>query len=426
MALEDANFIEEENYKEEVNKTWYTSFNVDGLDYATNLFWQPLQNVEDPIIDVEQAAENILEGADLYCIKSGKAPQFGICDSKEGYNKNQNVAAISASSAFSNISSFVAVFKVNNGWWYICLRNDIILSDGDMLFANEDDAKAQFESMLAVPDWGRKIAPQEWNIEGTEEFLIEDIIAKVAPVKLKKIKGLGKKLIIILGISAFLGLWILVSLIDAIFLTPPKKPVITVPPKQIKPIAPKEIIEIAPWENLINAKTVMDNCLTASMDLYEIMPPGWKIGLINCTTAQTSTSWKKVVGKVSWMKKAFEDNKDVLSSYSFSDNGQDASAVISHPAIKKQKNQPTLKADELAFELNDLFQSLGMKINLSRQSVLSETKKAYNLIAFNFVSTQNPAFWVKILTKFSGLYINNIQYNPDARSWKYEGAIYVL
>lgn len=65
-------------------------------------------------------------------------------------------------------SSFVAVFKVDNGWWYTCIRNDIILSDGDMLFLNEQEAKDQFLSMLAVPDWGRKIAPPEWGIEETE------------------------------------------------------------------------------------------------------------------------------------------------------------------------------------------------------------------------------------------------------------------
>ena len=49
---------------------------VSGQTYATSLFWQPLQNQEEPITEIIEASEGILEGADLYCIKPGKAPQF--------------------------------------------------------------------------------------------------------------------------------------------------------------------------------------------------------------------------------------------------------------------------------------------------------------------------------------------------------------
>ena len=165
--LEEAKLLDDD-YDADGRRTWGTNIELDGVTYATSLFWQPLQNKDDPFTEVGEASEGVMEGADLFCIKQGKAPQFGICASKEGYKSGENVAAVTLATAMADRSSFVAVFKVDNGWWYTCIRNDIILSDGDMLFLNEQEAKDQFLSMLAVPDWGRKIAPPEWGIEETE------------------------------------------------------------------------------------------------------------------------------------------------------------------------------------------------------------------------------------------------------------------
>ena len=187
--LEEAKLLDDD-YDADGRRTWGTSIELDGVTYATSLFWQPLQNKDDPFTEVGEASEGVMEGADLFCIKQGKAPQFGICASKEGYKSGQNVAAVTLATAMADRSSFVAVFKVSNGWWYTCIRNDIILSDGDMLFLNEQEAKDQFLSMLAVPDWGRKIAPPEWGIEETEYPDLQKIMAQGMRAKLQKIKAL--------------------------------------------------------------------------------------------------------------------------------------------------------------------------------------------------------------------------------------------
>ncbi|MBR2033586.1 MAG: type 4b pilus protein PilO2 [Alphaproteobacteria bacterium] len=173
--LEEAKLLDNDIEDGNSAKSWGSHITVDGVTYATSLFWQPLQNSSDPFQEVEDASAGVLEGADLFCIKSGKAPQFGICVSHEGYKSGENVGAAAVATSLSDIGSYVAVFKVHEGWWYICVRNDIILSDGDMLFFNEDEAKEQFMSMLAVPDWGKKIAPKEWDIEETEDVDLSEL-----------------------------------------------------------------------------------------------------------------------------------------------------------------------------------------------------------------------------------------------------------
>lgn len=149
-------------------RSWGTTTVISGTTYATGLFWQPLQNKDDPYGEIEETAESVQEGADLFALKSGKSVQFGVCASSDGYKRGLQSLAVAVATGLAEKSSFVAVFKVDNGWWYCCVRNDILLSDGDVLFLKEEDAKEQFMSMLAVPDWGRKIAPKEWELPDTE------------------------------------------------------------------------------------------------------------------------------------------------------------------------------------------------------------------------------------------------------------------
>ena len=161
--LDDAK-MSDDDYKTDQERSWGTHFVSGGVEFATSLFWQSLQNQDAPLAEIVESSQGVLEGADLYCIKKGKTPQFGICVSADGYKPGMNAAAIGLATALSDQPSFVAVFKVPNGWWYVCVRDDVILANGDMLYLSEEDAKKQFMSMLMVPDWKLKIAPPEWNI----------------------------------------------------------------------------------------------------------------------------------------------------------------------------------------------------------------------------------------------------------------------
>ena len=77
-----------------------------------------------------------------------------------------------------------------------------------MLYKNEEDAKRTFLSMMAVPDWGRRIAPAEWGIEGTEELDIADVFDGTPKIKLSKLKSdFNIKTIAILALVIVLIAW---------------------------------------------------------------------------------------------------------------------------------------------------------------------------------------------------------------------------
>ncbi len=413
-------------------RNWDTSINVGGMSLATSLFWQPLQNTETPFAEVEEAASVLLEGADLFCIKPGKSPQFGICVAADGYKLGENVAAVALSTALSETSSFVAVFKVDNGWWYTCIRNDIILSDGDMLFTNEEDAKNQFLSMLAVPDWGKKIAPKEWGIEETVDVELEPLLLRGTKTKLQKIKALrGTKLMVAIISAIVLGLWAVSSIIDYL-LTPAQKVVIQpIAPKIAKKVQPTVVAAPQPWTHIKNPDQVADECQKNIVKLVEIMPPGWKISTVSCKNNMVETSWAKEVGRISVAEQAMKKSGIKFASMTFSGDGRLLSAKVELPKIKTINSMPKKLSADMQNEINDLFQSLGQPISLSAQSTGGDDAKKnkgqnFKFLRYRFTSTHNPGVWKQILNTIPGLSITSIIYSPHSGVWEYEGDIYVL
>lgn len=430
--LEDANL--DDNYSGETSspekdeaKAWGTSFAVGGTEYAASLFWQPLQNRDDPYAEITEASENVLEGADLFCLKPGKSPQFGLCVSYQGYKKKMAAAAVSVATALSDRSSFLAVFKVSNGWWYVCARNDIILSDGDMLFLNEEDAKEQFMSMLAVPDWGRKIAPTEWGLEDVETHNLETLIEKGAEARLQKIHALrGAKLFAVVAGIAVVSIWLVSTLVNSVFLAPPKKPVIAPAPiRPVEKVAPPPP-EPKPWENIEDPQAILEKCFVATQNVVGISTPGWKIEGITCTSTGLVTSWRREIGRISWVDKALNESGVTFSSRSISADGNNVIVSVPITGVKTLNSPPEMNGVDLVNTLNDLFQAMQMPISMSTESWTSPQQNVYRSVKFSFTSNHDPKQWMDLLMNFSGLKVNTIKYDINSHNWYYEGAIYVL
>lgn len=443
--LEDANLLDNDG-EGGGSRTTGTSIVVNGAVYATSLFWQPIQNANDFMVEVEEASTDIVEGADLFAVKGGKTPQFGMCVSQDGYKKGTNSAAIALMTALSDFSSIVGVFKVGDGWWYVCSRNDVILSDGDMLYLDEEEAKNQLLSMLTVPDWDKKFAPPEWSLSETEKGDLGAILEKGKHVKLQKIKALrGSKLIIVV-VTCVVAAWLVLSKLFDFLMAPPAR-------KVVAPIRPKvvntaPIVVPKPWEKIKSPKEFMTNCQKGIMDMATILPPGWESsGKILCTGEKVGTSWKKGVGLLAWADESMRTAKFENLQYYFDDSGTSLSAALSLPKLSTENNAPTKNMKDLRFELNKLFQEMGIKITFGLQTIKLEAQrgpeaqspmrkgppqkaasvvKEIQVITFKVSSGYNPTTWLQLLTKFSSFEIKNIEYTTKDSSWNYEGVFYVL
>jgi hypothetical protein len=405
------------------SKEWASSFTVNGVPYAASVFWESLQNIEAPYMDAKEAAENVLVGADLFCVKHGKSPQMGLATSSQGFKKGMNVAAITAVTAMSDASSLLAVFKVDAGYWYLCIRNDVILSDGDVLFVKEEDAKEQFMSMLSVPDWGKKIAPEEWGIDDTEQRDIADVFSQGLNAKLEKINALrGPELLIVVVLSIAIGAWLIMYISSTFFETKTQEnKVITrrATKKVVKKVA--QVIP-APWESMVDPVWMLDNCRKSILSLTSISTPGWRNKGVTCMASGTMTSWERAFGRLSWIEMSLASSGLTFASKQIDKDAKTVTVSIPFQDVRRISSLPKKSMPELRNMINDLFQAINLSINL-KEGQVSTGGKVYNLLDFTVNSNYDPNIWKEMLTKFSGLKINNIRYNNSV--WNYEGTIYV-
>ena len=433
----------EDNSDEE--PSWGPTIVVNNTTYAVSLFWQPLQDTSDPYPEVKETVENVMEKADLFCLRSGTSPQYGIGNSLEGHKAGMPSAAAIIAEKFQDRPSSVAVFEVDEGWWFIAVRNDLILSEEDILYLKEEDAKRAFFAMMAVPDWGRKIAPASWDIEGTEEVDLWDILKGSSSSKLMRINKTSQKTkMIALGAGA-LVLLIGFKLFSALFF-PEKK-------NTLRPFAPLLPIEeekeeekpieqkiTYPWENLVVTQDLLRRCHTAAMQVKNIIVPGWRSGIMTCTASGLATSWTKQWGDLGWVKRAFEEYD--IQGLDFAIDTAGSTVVASMPIgeLALHSETPKMMTYEMREELTHIFQSINLPINLSEQKGLQtktvnsnglETdtvtvRTSYPELFFSFSSELPMEDWLEIFDKFPALEITRLQYVPESNVWTYEGHIYEL
>lgn len=418
---------EEQEQAQTEEKAWKSSFTEDGVTYAASLFWQSLLNPNSPQSEVKDAAENILEGADLYVVRKGKSAQFGLAASSQGFAKGIPSAAVALVSSLGSVTSFLGVFKVDTGWWYICYRNDVILSDGDTLFINEKEAKDQFISMLAVPDWDALFAPAEWAIEGTNTDPLSKYIGKGIQAKLDKINANNDGIMlaaIVVGFAVIL--WYGYTSLQDMLFTAPEAPIIA-PVEQAEPQAVQQLApEGKPWEELPSPVDLMQNCYNATRKVIGITTPGWKIEGITCNANGLVTSWHREMGRITWMDQALVTSGVQFSSKVIDQSGNTFMVTVPIGNVSTWNSPPEFNHEDLNNIINDINQTLNINLQTAQKTWTSPRGTLYNILEFSLSSKNDPLVWLDFFIKFSGLTITEITYNINDGTWNYIGEIYEL
>lgn len=426
----------------ESEPSWGPTIVVNDTTYAVTLFWQPLQDTNDPYPEVQETVDNFMEGADLFCLRQGTSPQYGIGNSTEGHKAGMPSAAAAIAEKFQDKPSSVAVFEVDEGWWFIAIRNDLILSEEDMLYLNEEDAKRAFYAMMAVPDWGRKIAPASWDIGGTEEVDLWDILKSPGASKLMHINKNQRQKMKMAAIGAgVLVLLIGYKLISGLFATE-KKPMIR-PLAPMKPLyedeAPQEEAEVIvhPWETLVDAEDLLNRCQAAAQQVKAMLIPGWKLGPVSCSKSGLSTSWTMEWGHLGWVKRAFEEYNTRGLDYLLDNDGKTAIVSLAIGDVAIHSETPKLMVYELREEWNDIFQAIKQQVVLAEATETRRPSKpkiingqevwidrTYPRLNFSFSSDLPMEEWLDMFKRFPSLEIDTLNYTPENNIWTYEGHIY--
>ena len=413
---------------------WGATITVGNTVYATTIFWQPLQDPDNPLPEVRETAENVLENADLYVIRPTGMPQYGLGISSEGHKPGMPVAALALADAFSDLPSSVSVFKVPEGWWFVAIRNDLILSEDDMLYRNEEDAKRTFLSMMAVPDWGRRIAPVEWGIEGTEELDITEVFKDTPKVKLSKLKSdFNIKVIAAIAVAVVLIAWGGFALLSRFSATEEIIEEVAAPAPVVKPVVekPKVVFLPMPWESLVIPADFMNACTKSASQLVAAKIPGWRMSDIDCQQVGLSTSWTMAQGRLANFQTALNYYDVEGLNFTVSESGRSVVGSISFGSLKRALSAPTLSTQEIVSGLTDIFQALDipLTVNVSNVSPVATSDRVaqqepYSYVNFSFSSNLPVSEWGNFFSNFDALELTNMVYNVNSNTWKYEGRIY--
>ena len=306
-------------------------------------------------------------------------------------------AAPALADTLSDRTSSVSVFKVPEGWWFVAIRNDLILPEDDVLYKDEEDAKKTFFSMMAVPDWGRKIAPAEWGVEGTEEADLEGILRRGKTAKLQKVGSAhGKKIAIVGAVLLGAVLIAVFYLLSSLFTSAPApQPVITpiAKPKAEPPPPPPP----PPWEDLADPSDIVNDCADRVAKARSFAIPGWELTSAACNAFAMTSNWTAAFGRIAWFGKGFDDLKLGTSfRKSMGEDGRNASISSDFSKVRRLNAAPAYSITELKHELTDIFNSVATSVQLGVETEgqtadpvnpNAPPRPAYRYMKFSFTST---------------------------------------
>ncbi|MCQ2914499.1 MAG: type 4b pilus protein PilO2 [Alphaproteobacteria bacterium] len=438
-ATSDESSEEGSENQEGNEENWGSTITVGDTTYAVGLFWMELQNLSDPYPEVQESASQIVENGDLFCVYRAATPQYGVGSSAEGHKKGMPAAAAAVAESFSDLPTSVAVFKVNSGWWFLVVRNDVILSEDDVLYKTEEEAKKAFMDMMSVPDWDRRICPAEWGVEGTQDIPIEKFL-KSKSVKLISIYKSNVKKYAMIGGGALLALIMLTKMCSEPE-TPKVQRRLAPVRRQVQEVVEEEefsFVETKPWEKIPVSSDFMNRCYAGIMHIKSMVIPGWEVGNVFCTPKGLSTSWTMKSGHLGFLRRGFEEYGTAGMDYVLSDSGTSAIVSVSLGDIQLKSEYPKYSVSESREYLVNIFQAINQKINLS-EDVLNVTipipgkkadgsqntiNKAYKRLTFSFDSSIDMADWLSVFNEFPALELKKITYSIEKNMWSYEGQIY--
>jgi cell division protein FtsL len=426
---------------------------VDGKSYAVGIFWQPLSSQKNLKKEILKA-QTIVEGADLYCIKKGTSSQFGLGFTKEGHRAGELSAAAAVASAFRDKSSLIAVFKVKEGYWMIVIRNDLILPEEDTLYENEEDAKNAYNEMMAVPDWGYKIAPKAWNLNDTSDADISQILKKHASAKLEKISFQSPliKLSIISALIIFAAWYGYQKLIvepeqelikrqkkQAELMKKQQKEQKMEQKQQVQEIKQRQmrinltnLYALLPWNNLKNIFTLSKNCYNQTVNFSAIIP-GWNLTEVECRPDLITASWiKGEYGNIEGIEYA-QKTRPTLKDINFNiDNNHDRMSATTEIQTPEIQDDPKLTVEQIKNNLAHIFKNRNIKVSITEKNeeiksnlLPKDLKIEYNYVIIKYSSVIEPEKWAELLVnKLTAIEFEDIRWDNNAKRWHYEGKIY--
>lgn len=391
------------------------SVKIGKTSYACGLFWIEVTEIPNAVEEARNYALTPNSEFDYFCVRSDST-QFGVCKKSDGYHKGM-VSLASALADSVEHRSWCGIFSVENGYYVISVREELIAED--QFYLNHDYAKQSFEDLAVSSDWSHIFAPSELEISGSTEVSIESLItskgSKLQDVK--KVSFLIKFLFVAL-IVAF-GLFGVRYYYDLQAEEEQKAALANIQNLSKKNLSnQKDAVKPppAPWEGKFKPASYLDAC-QKSMDQAVISVPGWRASKITCdmtTNVVMGLDRIKPLGQgggtINWVRWAL-DNSPLKSARFSPSNPNGVDVTWNFGDVEKWK--PDVGLTPKVNDIRKYIQSQFEEQFIPVQFGTIEVSDFFKVMKFHFDTNFPPNNFSDILSKVPGLFITKVSLDVE-------------
>lgn len=416
------------------NKT----ININRKKFAVGLFWQPIAAGFVARNYARSLAQSVDKKLNLYL---DYRSMVALGARRWGHRAGMPSAAAEIMNAFSEYTSFLAVFRVGAVYYLVAARNGIVIED--KIFDSEDAARTEYVKLSEIPDWGAFFAPSDWGMPRAADKNISDVLGGVSHAVLHSISRLNTWLL-----SAFLIVVFVLGMVgvfreSVVQTVAPRPQVAELNPelaaeykKQLeeknkeldqqfeieKQLPPEPIV--MPYELLPNPMRRAELCYKAIGFLMQPIA-GWNQIDVECGETHAFVVFQRSFGTLV----DFYNNVAALMPGVFVQEINEDSIRVrtALPELKTSASQDERDPETLVRDLISAFQAIDTDIQT--EVVVDTLTNGVDVANVNVVemSVQTkliPMQIMEVLDEFGGVYLTKCTWNVKTRVWNYEVIIY--
>ena len=404
--------------------------------YATGLFWQPVSGGAGGRVGAYRLARSI-DGK--YSLYTEYNQMIGLAKRRAGYRSGMPSAAAEIVEALAEHSSFLAAFVVDGGYYFVAVRNGIILQD--KIYESEAVARREFAAMAEMPDWGAFVAPGAWGMPRAVERSIDDVVTGHSHTALRSISLSGSIIfsLILLVLFLFLvGVVFRTSLLETIS---PSVNVSEINPelaaeykrqieeknkeldaefkieKRVEPI-------VLPYELLPDVDARADVCYRA---IGLLMQPiaGWNQVSVRCDEGHATAQLRRSFGTLGDF---YTIATELMPGAFVQELSDDLISVrVALPKLDARASQDERDTDTIIRDITTAFQGMNTNadIHAVTDTITNGVDTAYfDIVEISATSKLVPMQFMQMFEDFGGVYLTACDWNATSRTWNYEVIIY--
>ncbi|MDD2324388.1 MAG: type 4b pilus protein PilO2 [Alphaproteobacteria bacterium] len=269
--------------------------------YASGLYWE-----NSPSGRISQAAKEAARQpgaqAEFYAARSGnkqgRVPQFGLAPTALGFHSG--MPSLAGCLANQQPGSWIGAFRFREGTAVVVVRDDLLVPDGDLFFADETEARDHVYQEMAVGGFQKVYAPEAWGVPGADTMPVTLLLNERTDVKLHGVV-MSKQAKTVVGIGAFvlfciIGVGWYLQYQEARQQELQRKAIeakaLQDKIKRMMPVnqEPKYPDYVREWEKHPRPIEMITACQAAFTEVKTSVA-GWKISGVDCTEGGLSIKW---------------------------------------------------------------------------------------------------------------------------------------